>query len=207
MPKDAREPGSKREVEIKLRLTDATEGRRRLREAGFRVAKRRVFEQNVILDTPGQTLRRRGLLLRLRTSGARSLVTFKGPAERGKHKIRKEIEFELKGGEALGQILEALGYQPVFRYEKYRTEYVQPACAAGRAMLDETPVGTFLELEGPPRWIDRTARGLRFPEADYITATYAELHRSAGSGRRDMLFQPPRGTPGGAAVLLHFGWK
>jgi len=188
VPKDARASGSKKEVEIKLRLTDAAEGRRRLREAGFRVARRRVFERNVIFDTPSQSLRGRGHLLRLRTAGTRSLVTFKGPAELGKHKIRKEIEFEIEAGAPLAQILEALGYHPVFRYEKYRTEYVQAAGAAGLAMLDETPVGTFLELEGPPRWIDRTARLLGFPESAYITASYAELHAAAANGHRDMLF-------------------
>lgn len=182
------------EVEIKLRLASVAEGRLRLRKAGFRVVKRRVFEQNVIFDVQEQTLRRRGVVLRLRTAGARSLVTFKGPGEPGKHKIRQEIEFELKQGGAprLVQVLEALGYYPAFRYEKYRTEYILPTGAgvapSGRAMLDETPVGVFLELEGPPRWIDRTARRLGFREADYITATYAGLHRSAGRGPRDMLF-------------------
>lgn len=184
MPKDA----ASKEVEIKLRLTSVAEGRRRLRQAGFRTAKMRVLEQNVIFDTPGRALGRRGLLLRLRTAGARSVVTFKGPSEPGKHKIRKEIEFDLRGGaEACAQVLEGLGYHPSFRYEKYRTEFV-PATGAGRAMLDETPIGTFLELEGPPRWIDRTARHLGFREADYITASYAELHRTARPARRDMLF-------------------
>ena len=189
MPKDATTSQPKTEVEIKLRLASVAEGRRRLRKAGFRVAKRRVLEQNVIFDVQKHTLRRRGLVLRLRTSGAHSLVTFKGPAEPGKHKIRKEIEFELQrgGGAGFTQVLEGLGYRPAFRYEKYRTEYVLPT-GAGRAMLDETPVGVFLELEGPPGWIDRTARRLGFGEADYITATYAGLHRSAGGGSRDMLF-------------------
>ena len=189
MAEDASAFIGRKEIEIKLRLTGLAEGRRRLREAGFRVVRRRVFEQNVILDTPGHALRRRGLLLRLRTSGARSLVTFKGPSERGKHKIRKEIEFYLQdGAEACLEVLEALGYRPAFRYEKFRTEYVLPPVTSGRAMLDETPVGIFLELEGPPRWIDRTARLLGFPESAYITASYAELHAAAANGHRDMLF-------------------
>jgi adenylate cyclase class 2 len=178
------------EVEIKLRLASVGEGRRRLRKAGFRVAKRRVFEQNVIFDVQEHTLRQSGVTLRLRTSGARNLVTFKSPVESGKHKIRKEIEFELQrgGGPGFVHVLEALGYRPAFRYEKYRTEYMLPAAASGVAMLDETPAGVFLELEGPPRWIDRIARRLGFGEADYITASYAELHRSGGRGPRDMLF-------------------
>ncbi len=201
MPKDAEESGSKKEVEIKLRLTAAEEGRGRLRQAGFRLARRRVFERNVIFDTPGRTLRRRGLLLRLRTSGTHHVLTFKGPSEAGKHKIRKEIEFEIRGGEACREVLEALGYRPVFRYEKYRTEYVPGLAGAGRAMLDETPVGVFLELEGPPQWIDRMARRLGFREPEYITSSYSELHRAAGGGQRDMVFQARSAkTPGSGGV-------
>lgn len=182
--------GSSREVEIKLPLASAAEGRRRLRQAGFALSRRRVLEENVAFDTPRQALRRQGLLLRLRTAGRRSLVTFKGPSVPGKHKSRLEIEFEIGDPPALQAILDGLGYRPAFRYEKYRTEY---ASGRGRAMLDETPAGTFLELEGPPAWIDRMARRLGFGEADYITQTYAELHRRSPAGRlRDMLFSPHR---------------
>jgi adenylate cyclase class 2 len=177
------------EIEIKLPLSGAADGRRRLRQAGFRVARRRVFESNVLFDTPERSLRARGLLVRLRTAGTRTVLTFKGRAVPGKHKIREEIETELNGGPALAEILQRLGYRPSFRYEKYRTEYAQPD-GPERAMLDETPVGVFLELEGPPRWIDRMARRLGFTEAGYITASYAELHRQSSPRRRDMLFRP-----------------
>ena len=44
------------------------------------------------------------------------------------------------------------------------------------ATLDETPVGLYLELEGQPRWIDRTARQMGFKEEDYITRSYARLY-------------------------------
>jgi adenylate cyclase class 2 len=180
---------SSREIEIKLRLSGAADGRRRLRQAGFRVARRRVFESNVLFDTPELSLRARGMLVRLRTAGTRTVLTFKGRSVPGKHKVREEIETELSGGPAFGEILNRLGYRPSFRYEKYRTEYSHPD-GPGRAMLDETPVGVFLELEGPPRWIDRMARRLGFTEAGYITASYAELHRASGGRRRDMLFGP-----------------
>ena len=72
-------------------------------------------------------------------------------------------------------IFERLGYRPVFRYEKYRTEY-RLERGAGMATLDETPVGTYLELEGTPAWIDRMARRMGFDEHDYITASYARLY-------------------------------
>lgn len=182
---------SSREVEIKLRLGGVADGRRRLRLAGFRVVRRRVFECNVLFDTPRRALRARGFLLRLRTAGKRTLLTFKGPSVPAKHKIREEIETEVSNGQAFAEILQRLGYRPSFRYEKYRTEYAQPG-AAGHAMLDETPVGVFLELEVLPRWIDRIARRLGFTEAAYITASYAELHRNSAPRRRDMLFLPAK---------------
>jgi adenylate cyclase class 2 len=75
----------------------------------------------------------------------------------------------------MNAIIERLGLGPVFRYEKYRTEYRQPG-RAGIAMLDETPVGVYLELEGTPHWIDRAARKLGFADKDYITASYARLY-------------------------------
>jgi adenylate cyclase class 2 len=181
---------SNREVEIKLRLEDAAQGRRLLRNAGFRVAKRRVFEQNTLFDTAANELRRSGSALRLRTCGRRHLLTFKGPSESGRHKTREELELSLGDRDAFEQILDRLGYRPAFRYEKYRTEY-RDAAATGTAMLDETPVGVYLELEGPPDWIDRTAASLGFSTTDYITETYAALHHSAGGASTDMVFRRP----------------
>jgi adenylate cyclase class 2 len=72
-------------------------------------------------------------------------------------------------------VFAGLGYQPSFRYEKYRTEY-QRAGEPGHATLDETPIGVFIELEGPPRWIDSTAKLLGFSRADYITLSYFALY-------------------------------
>ena len=73
------------------------------------------------------------------------------------------------------QLFAELGYGPKFRYEKYRTEYLRPG-EAGVAMLDETPIGNFLELEGPGPWIDATAREFGFRRTDYITSSYGALY-------------------------------
>ncbi|MGH9660150.1 MAG: class IV adenylate cyclase, partial [Bryobacteraceae bacterium] len=82
-----------------------------------------------------------------------------------------------------------LGYRPVFRYEKRRAVYNG---RGGLICVDETPIGNFLELEGPPAWIDRTARRLGFRDGDYITASYGELYldwcRTAGVEPSDMTF-------------------
>ncbi len=74
------------------------------------------------------------------------------------------------------RILEQLGYHPSFRYEKYRTEFVHSQSDAALVTLDETPIGDFLELEGPGEWIDQTARQLGFSPRDYVLDSYARLY-------------------------------
>jgi|SRR5271157_499655 len=168
-------PPGERETEIKLAAADAATARRLLRRAGFRVSRRRVFEANTLFDTLVLSLRVSRQLLRVREAGGVVTLTYKGPPAPGRHKSREELELELSAAPPMAAILQRLGFQPVFRYEKYRTEYRRPG-SSGVATVDETPVGVFLELEGPPRWIDRTARALGFGEGDYITASYGRLY-------------------------------
>lgn len=164
-----------REVEIKLPVANAAQGRRLLRSAGFRVSRRRVFEENMVFDTAKLSLRRGGRLLRLRQVAGEGILTYKGPATPGKHKDREELELSGLDPETARALLTRLGYQPAFRYQKFRAEFQQEG-STGVATLDETPIGTFLELEGRPAWIDRTARALGFTEADYVTASYGRLY-------------------------------
>jgi len=172
------------ETEIKLALADAAAGRAALRRAGFRVLKRRVFERNTVFDTPAQTLRQAGCLLRVRHAGRVITLTYKGPSDVSRHKSREELETEVADAPAMTAVLGRLGFEPVFRYEKYRTEYRQSA-GGGTAALDETPIGVYLELEGSAGWIDRAARQLGFAESQYITTSYAGLY-FAWCGRRGL---------------------
>jgi adenylate cyclase class 2 len=180
-----------RETEIKLAVPDAKTARRLLRAAGFEISKPRVFETNMAFDTPELGLRRAATLLRVRQAGVVATLTYKGPPDIGRHKSREELELEISDARAMAAIIERLGLGPVFRYDKYRTEYRQPR-RSGIATLDETPVGVFLELEGTPHWIDRTARNLGFTETHYITASYARLYLDwcdrHGQRPSDMLF-------------------
>jgi adenylate cyclase, class 2 len=179
------------ETEIKLAAPDLDEARRRLRAAGFRVLKRRIFEENTLYDTPGLKLRKAQTLLRVRHAGGHATMTYKGPPLPSRHKRREELEIEISTPQTAARMLDRLGYRPAFRYQKYRTE-LRLAGDGGTATLDETPIGTYIELEGSPGWIDRTARKLGYSEADYITASYGQLyldwckknHREA----RDMVF-------------------
>ncbi|MFY9647601.1 MAG: adenylate cyclase, partial [Terriglobales bacterium] len=85
--------------------------------------------------------------------------------------------------------------EPTFRYEKYRAEWSD---GAGHVVLDETPIGNFGEIEGPPRWIDRTARALGVAPSDYITETYAPMFfawkRRTRSPATEMTFKAVRQT-------------
>lgn len=166
---------SPQEIEIKLAAPDPRTARRLLAKANFTVSRRRVFESNIIFDTAGLRLRRASTLLRVRQAGRLTTVTYKGRPAVAKYKSREELESQVTDRAAMHAIFERLGFRPVFRYEKYRTEFRQNG-GAGLATLDETPVGVYLELEGPPNWIDRTARQLGFGEQDYITDSYARLY-------------------------------
>lgn len=179
------------ETEIKLRLAGAVRAKRLLASLGFTVTRPRIFEINFVFDTPAGSLRRDRKLLRLRQAGGLHTVTFKGPPAAGRHKSREEAECEYGNPAGMRRILAGLGFVPVFRYEKYRTE-LMGADGAGVVMLDQTPIGDFLELEGSPRWIDRTARKLGFAPADYITSSYGRLYleycAERGTEPGDMVF-------------------
>jgi adenylate cyclase, class 2 len=181
------------EIEVKLRLPDKLgKIRRRLQALGFRMIKRRALESNVLFDNSKRTLRKHGKLIRVRMIGGRRILTYKGPSEPGKYKKRPELEIDLPSGAAIEAIFTHMGYRPVFRYEKFRTEYANSS-AAGKVLLDETPIGNFFEIEGAPRWIDHTARLLGFSSSDYITRSYGYLHLAYCRERRihpkDMLFK------------------
>jgi adenylate cyclase class 2 len=167
--------GSNTETEIKLRVPDAPGTRKLLEAHGFGVARERVFESNAVYDTADQQLRRRGELVRLRRTGNSALLTFKGVSLPGKHKSREELETAISNPAVLHAVFARLSMGVSFEYEKYRTEFTR-GDENGVLTLDETPIGTYLELEGEADWIDATARELGFREEDYIVASYAVLY-------------------------------
>jgi adenylate cyclase class 2 len=181
------------ETEIKLAVHDPQSASTLLAAHGFEIRKPRVFESNIVFDTPAKTLRSAGCLLRLRIVDTEYILTFKGPGTQTRHKSREEIEVHVSDPASTSKILECLGYHATFRYEKYRTEFALSS-HPGVVTLDETPVGVFLELEGSPDWIDRTARILGFEDRNYITVSYGELYRrycqSLGETPSHMVFKP-----------------
>lgn len=180
------------EIEIKFRIEDVALFTDKLQRSGFRLVTERTHEMNTLYDLPGGRLRRRGALLRIRKYGHKWTVTYKDKSriKPGRHKARREIETPVENGQALAEILEALGFKPSFAYEKFRSEWTGGPQARsgikagqtsgegvgiGHVVIDETPIGNFGEIEGPPQWIDEVARRLGISIPQYITASYAEL--------------------------------
>lgn len=184
------------ETEIKLRIASPAAIVPRLEQLGFRVTTGRSYEDNLVFDTPDAGLRDSQRLLRLRTFQDHHWVTFKGPPVEGPHKSREETEVAVDDPQAMRSVFERLGFAVSFRYEKYRTEYSADR-AGGVVCLDETPIGTFLELEGTSEWIDRTAGALGFRSSDYITRSYGALYldycRDRGIQPSHMVFAPHEG--------------
>ena len=182
----------------------------------------RVHEMNLLFDTPDGGLAKHGQLLRIRTetpaagqkpakkkAALRTLLTFKSPPERlaiseirpskdRRYKVREEIETTLQNAQPIKRIFEGLGLRGWFRYEKFRTTYALPArhrWAKGLLIeVDETPIGVFVELEGPGEAIDRAAGELGFSKKDYILRNYLVLYleecKRQGKQPAHMLFEP-----------------
>jgi adenylate cyclase class 2 len=187
---------SDREVEVKFSIGDIEALTANLQTAGFRLITARTHEMNTLYDQPGSRLRRRGALLRLREYGPRWTLTYKdksGP-QSGRHKSRREIETQVENGEATARMIEAIGFSPSFRYEKFRSEWSD---SNGHVVIDETPIGNFGEIEGQPKWIDATARRLNISVKSYLKESYAELFaawkRKTKSKAKEMTFKAVRG--------------
>src|SRR5258708_26006356 len=161
-----------KEVEIKFRVENLRSLARQLRAARFRIVTARTHEMNTLYDLPGEVLRGRKELLRLRKYGADWTLTHKSRKKTGRHSSRQELETGVDDGKKMDAILRALGYFPSFRYEKFRAEWTD---GKGQVVVDETPIGNFCEIEGAPRWIDATARKLGVSDSEYITKNYAGL--------------------------------
>src|SRR5512136_312127 len=177
--------GEPRETEIKLRLASVEAARDSLRRIGARLVRERHFEDNVLFDDARGSLRASGTVLRLRRTPHGALLTFKGPREiSGGVKSREERETTVGDADELGAILHALGYRPQFRYQKHRETWTHHG---QEIEVDETPIGTFLEIEGDAEGIHAVAAELGFSRADYVTESYVGLF-FAGGGRGDMVF-------------------
>jgi adenylate cyclase class 2 len=215
-----------RETEVKLRILNPQSFLRALKKLGAKPSSPRVHEHNLIFDTPEGGLAKHGQLLRIRTetpspsgkklsakkTASRTILTFKSPPEQlaigpgsaspsdRRYKVREEIELTLTDPASLQRIFEGLGLKGWFRYEKFRTPYRLPSRLSWAKDLvidfDETPIGTFIELEGPGPAIDQAAHKLGYSSRDYVLKNYLVLYlddcKRQNCTPSDMLFPKTR---------------
>jgi len=180
------------ETEVKIRVPDVARLERSLQAIGFRRETPRTFERNILYDTPDRRLRLDRQILRIRQYGDKWVLTHKKIPEAGDtglYKQRIETETTIGDGGTVAAIFSALGYTPAFTYEKYRTEW---ADGVGHCVIDETPIGTYAELEGPEEWIDRTGAALGVDASQYMNDSYGRLFDlwklETGSPANDLTF-------------------
>lgn len=177
------------EREVKLRFETPDEARALILAAGATPLRCRRLQEDALLDTEDETLRRRQCALRIRTESGKSLLTFKGPVQPGRMKVRDEQETVVSDGAVLQRVFEELGLHVWFRYQKYREEY---AAEDVTIAIDETPVGTFVEIEGGEQGILAMTAALGRSPSDFILDSYRSLfvrHRdSQGSSAAHMVF-------------------
>lgn len=177
------------EREVKLRFSNPDVARDAIIATGATPLRSRRLQEDALLDTEDESLRRRRCVLRIRTESGRSLLTFKGPVLPGSMKIRDEYETVIGDGEVVQRVLEEIGLHVWFRYEKYREEFTLEDVIVA---IDETPIGVFVEVEGSERGIAAMAEALGRREDDYVLDSYRGLFASHcaqnGLPAGDMLF-------------------
>src|SRR5262245_37588746 len=178
------------EREIKLRFPDVDTARAAVLATGATPFRGRRLQEDSLLDTADEALRRKRCVLRIRIESSKSFVTFKGPVQPALMKLREELETKVGDGALLIQMFEELGFHVWFRYEKYREEFVLDDVIVA---IDETPVGTFVEVEGGDEGIAGMALALGRSPSDYLTDSYRRLYLfdcdARGVPPGDMLFE------------------
>jgi adenylate cyclase class 2 len=179
------------EREVKLRFDSPEQARAAILAAGAAPLRCRRLQEDALLDTADEELRRRRCVLRIRTESGKSLLTFKGPVQPGTMKIRDEYETVVGDGAVLQRVFEELGLHVWFRYEKYREEY---AAEDATIAIDETPLGTFVEIEGGEEAILKMTEALGRSASDFILDSYRGLYmqhqRRLGLRSPNMVFDP-----------------
>lgn len=179
------------EIEVKLYIEDLAGLENKLKETGAKLIQERTHEFNLRYDKPDGELRARSHVLRLRQDQD-ARITFKGPSEEDSGAVRREeIEIVVADFEAANKLLQALGYETVVIYEKYRTTY---KLGSELWMLDELPMSNVVEIEGQNgEQIQAAAERLGLDWERRVTVGYLDLFarvkKTLGLDFRDLTFE------------------
>ncbi len=156
------------EVEQKYRIKDPAAFRRKIRSLRARLVSS-GHEKNEIFG-----LQRLGVpgILRLRLTGKKAKLTFKGPRMAGRFKKRVEVETDVDPRN-MAVIFKMLGWKPACHYEKRREEY-----RSGKALITLDYLkgrGWFAEIEASTREIHALEKKLGLKTSDREERTYLEI--------------------------------
>ena len=175
------------EIEIKIPVDDLESIRRVLRVVSAELVHQMTREENLLFETRQGYLCSKGLTLRLRRYGEHQLLTLKGPVNyNGAVKEREELEVMIEDLDRMTLIFAALGFNPSARYEKDREVWDLNGVTV---VLDHTPMGDFVEVEGPEDKILIVARKIGLDPERAIRGSYIGLWQEF------RLSNPDRGLP------------
>lgn len=161
------------ETELKIPVASLDEVRERLLALNAELVHPTAREVNILLDTEDGTLQRSGTALRLREYGQQCLVTFKGPTSyQGRVKVREEVEVEIAAVGPMLRVFENTGFSTAARYEKDREVW---RYGSSSIVLDHTPMGDFVELEGPIGGLTEAASAIGLDPERAVQGSYISL--------------------------------
>ena len=162
------------ETEVKIRIESVEDFVRRVLAHGAARVSDRSLEDNILFDFPDGRLGLARCTLRVRSVGGRGVLTYKGaPRPDAVFKSREELETVIETPETAIEILERIGMRQGFRYQKYRREF---ALDGVHIAVDETPIGSYAELEGTKDGILKLAKKLGIAESLFIRQSYRALY-------------------------------
>jgi adenylate cyclase class 2 len=159
------------EREVKYLVDDFKPFRKKLAGLGCEFGPS-FFEDNIVFDDDRERLRREGKLLRLRKSDTVT-ITFKEPVDRIRFKIMEEHEIEVSNFEEAERIIISLGFRKAFRYQKRREVFISNDT---HILLDETPIGNYIEIEGEEDRILELSEQLGLSPDRGTSKNYMELY-------------------------------
>lgn len=151
------------------------------------------FETNIIFEDMHNTLVPKNAVLRLR-HGGKNTLTYKEPSGRGKtsqkFKVSREIEVEVNDFDKTMLILNKLGFKKFMKYERIRESF---RFGKSTILIDQTPFGFFLEIEGGKKDILAIVKNLQLDWKKRIKESYirifADLIRKGNISFDDLTFE------------------
>jgi adenylate cyclase class 2 len=158
------------ETEAKFYVSHLGIIRERVLSAGGRLILARQLERNWRFDDSLGSLQKQKVVLRLREDD-KVRLTYKKKVSTIEQ--REEIEFTVEDPNAVRAFLQALDFQVVSGYEKYRETF---KLDEAEIVLDELPFGSFIEIEGPDLDVVRnTAEQLGLSWTKRVPVSYLDL--------------------------------